>query len=108
MRNITVTLKIPQLTEALEIFRQILQVSTTTLTEVRTMSVELTAALDRLDASLTSATARIQEDVAALQAEIEELKNRDTITPEEMARLAELQARVDAIDPVKPVVLPTE
>ncbi len=104
--RLDVHIHLPQCCSDLEILDEILQVSSTTLEEVRTMSAELTAALDALDASLSSATARIQEDVAALQAEIEALKARDTVTPEEMARIAELQARLDAIDPVKPATLP--
>jgi hypothetical protein len=59
--------------------------------------------------SLGAAVQRVQDDVAAQNAKIEELKARVAqggATAEDLAALDELQATADALDPVKPDVLP--
>ena len=55
-----------------------------------------------------SAIARVQADVAALNAQIVELETKvaNSPTPEDMLALDTLRAKVDALDPVKPITLP--
>lgn len=59
---------------------------------------KLTQRLDDLEAAVNAADGKIAEDVAELRRQIEELKG-NVSTPEEEARLADLIARVQAIDP---------
>lgn len=58
-------------------------------------------------ASADAAIARVQGDVASLQAQIDELKANAT-TPDDLAAIDALQAKLDALDPVKPDTLPDE
>ena len=70
--------------------------------------------MERLDTTTQkadAAIARVEEDVAALRAEIEALKQAAINRPlnaEEEAKLAALEAKLDALDPTKPDVLPEE
>lgn len=68
------------------------------------MSV-LTDKIAEVQASQDEAIARVMEDVAAQQAEIDDLKTKVT-TPEDIAALDAIQAKNDALDPIKPAVLP--
>ena len=59
--------------------------------------------------SLDAALARVDEDVQALVAKIAELQalvDAGGATPDDIAALDALQAKLDALDPTKPAVLP--
>jgi len=76
--------------------------------EIRIMS-KLSDAIAALGASVDAALARVDEDVQALTAKIAELQalvDAGGATPEDFAALAEAQAKLDALDPTKPDVLP--
>jgi peptidoglycan hydrolase CwlO-like protein len=67
--------------------------------------------LDELEASIDAALTRVQDDVTALQAKIDELQakvDQGLATPDELARLDTLKAKLDALDPVNPATLPEE
>jgi hypothetical protein len=55
--------------------------------------------------SADNSIARVEGDVRDLQTQIDELKGRVS-TPEDMAALDKIQAKLDALDPVKPATLP--
>ena len=70
---------------------------------------QLSDAIAAVGASLEAALVRVDEDVQALQAKITELEAlvaQGTATPEDLAALAALQAKLDALDPTKPDTLP--
>lgn len=72
---------------------------------------ELSDKITSVGASLDAAIARVQEDVTALHtkiAELEAMVAAGTATAEDMAALDMLRAKLDALDPVKPDVLPPE
>lgn len=72
---------------------------------------KLTDKLDAIEKSVDAAIGRVQDDVTALNtkvADLQKLVDSGGATPEDIARMDALQARVDAIDPVKPDVLPPE
>lgn len=76
--------------------------------EMRAMS-KLSDAIATLGASVDAALARVDEDVQALTAKIAELQalvDAGGATPEDFAALAAAQAKLDALDPTKPDVLP--
>jgi hypothetical protein len=65
--------------------------------------------LSDVGASLDAAIGRVQEDVVALQTRITELEAlvaAGGATPEDLAKLDELKAKLDALDPIKPATLP--
>lgn len=55
--------------------------------------------------STDESIARVQADVTDLQAQIDDLKAK-VATPEDLAALDAIQARLDGLDPVKPTTLP--
>jgi predicted nucleic acid-binding Zn-ribbon protein len=60
-------------------------------------------------AAVDAAVGRVQSDVAALNARIDDLQAKvdaGGATPEDMAMLDELKAKVEAIDPTSSTVLP--
>jgi outer membrane murein-binding lipoprotein Lpp len=64
---------------------------------------ELSNKIAELDGKVDAATARISSDVAGLYAKIAELQalvDAGNATPADIAALAALEAKVDAIDPV--------
>lgn len=74
---------------------------------------ELSDRIAKLDESLTKATDRIQEDVDKLNAKVADLQAKvdsGNMPPEELAAnlaaIDAIQARIDAIDPTKPDVIP--
>lgn len=76
--------------------------------EQKLMSI-LTEKLAELNSSFDAALARVQEDVDALNAEVADLKvkvENGTATPDEIAAIDTLRARIDALDPNKPATLP--
>ena len=82
------------------------------ISELKIVGEIMSAISDKIAAANTSvdaALARVQEDVATLNAKIAELeaKVQENPTPEDLAALDELRAKVDALDPVKPATLPT-
>ena len=66
---------------------------------------QISEKLDALKASQDAAVVRVTEDVASLQAQIDELRAQVT-TPEDIAKVDAMQAVADALDPVKPDTLP--
>lgn len=68
---------------------------------------QITEKLDALKASQDAAVIRVTEDVASLQAQIDELRTQVT-TPEDIAKVDAMQAVADALDPVKDATLPAE
>jgi hypothetical protein len=76
--------------------------------EVLAMSV-LSDKIAAVGVALDKALARVDEDVLALVAKIAELQaliDAGGATPEDIAALDALQAKLDALDPTKPAVLP--
>lgn len=70
----------------------------------------LSDAITAVGTSVDAATVRVQTDVAAFQQKIADLQaiiDSGTYTQADVDALAALQAKVDAIDPTSPVVLPT-
>jgi hypothetical protein len=71
----------------------------------------LTEKLAELNSSFDAALARVQDDVDTLNAEVAELKikiENGTATPDEIAALDTLRARIDALDPTSPTTLPED
>jgi cell division septum initiation protein DivIVA len=66
---------------------------------------ELSDKLDALKLAQDAAVVRVQEDVENLQDQIDDLRQRVT-TADDIAKIDEMQAVVDALDPLKPEVLP--
>jgi hypothetical protein len=69
----------------------------------------LSDAIAAASKSADDAIARVQSDVAALDATIEALQakiDQGTATPEDIAAVQALQAKLDALDPTSPEVLP--
>jgi cell division septum initiation protein DivIVA len=66
---------------------------------------ELSDKLDALKLAQDQAVVRVQEDVENLQDQIDDLRQRVT-TADDIAKIDEMQAVVDALDPLKPEVLP--
>lgn len=67
--------------------------------------------IDRLEIELDGAIARVREDVASLDDEIVRLRGvieANVASAEDLARLDTLLARVAAIDPIRPDVLPPD
>ena len=81
------------------------------LARMETGMSELSAKLDKLDASLTKLEDRNTEDIAHIKAQLDALQAKvdaGTVTDAEKARFDELTAKVDAMDidpafPTKPV-----
>ena len=70
------------------------------------LSDKIDAATKSVDAAIT----RVQTDVEKLSTKITELEKTvaaGTATPEDLAALDALKAKVDALDPTTPTVLPT-
>jgi outer membrane murein-binding lipoprotein Lpp len=65
----------------------------------------LSGKIDELASSTDAALGRVQEDVDALRAKVAELEGNVT-TDADIARIDELKAKIDALDPVKPDTLP--
>jgi len=75
--------------------------------EMKAMSV-LSDKIVAVGVSLDAALARVDEDVQALTAKIAALQaiiDQGGATPEDLAALDALQAKLDALDPTKPDVL---
>lgn len=71
---------------------------------------QITDAINALKTSVDNAVSRVQGDVSTLNAKIAELQAKvdaGLATPEDMAALADIRAKVDAIDPTSEVILPT-
>lgn len=66
---------------------------------------EVTDKIAAVEKSQDEAIARVREDVAAQQAEIDDLKTKVT-APEDIAALDRIRAKNEALDPLKPAVLP--
>jgi hypothetical protein len=64
-----------------------------------------TAKIAEVVSSFDAAQQRVEKAVADLRAEVETLKGEAT-TPEDLAALDALDAKIDALDPSKPAVLP--
>lgn len=80
-----------------------------TLNHVEFSVSQLSDQIAALGSSLDAALARVQEDVTTLTAKIAELQAKvdaGLATPEDFAALAANQAKLDALDPVKPDTLP--
>ena len=72
------------------------------------MSV-LSDAIAKVNASTDAAIARVTTDVAALQAQIAALQaqiDAGGASPADIQALADLQAKLDALDPTSPTTLP--
>jgi hypothetical protein len=63
-------------------------------------------ALTKLDASVSAENDRSMKKVADFEARIADLKTNAT-TPEIVAQIAAIQAKIDSENPTSPVVLPT-
>lgn len=87
--NLTLNLRVPSF-----VWRKIVSVLSDLIAEV--------------DNEATLALARVSGDVAKLQAKIDELEAKsDSPTPADLAALQALKAKIAAIDPTNPAVVPT-
>jgi multidrug resistance efflux pump len=76
--------------------------------EARLMSA-ISDRIARLTTAVDGAIARVQSDVSSLNTEIQRLQDlveEGTATQQDMDALDALQAKLDALDPVKPATLP--
>jgi hypothetical protein len=72
---------------------------------------QITDKVAEINVSLDAALVRVQEDVDALKAQVADLEAKvagGVATPEDLAVLDALKARIDALDPTSPAVLPPE
>lgn len=70
---------------------------------------QLSQLIADLEVSVESAIQRVQEDVGALTMQIAELEEKvaaGEASPEDLAALQALKAKVDGIDPINPATLP--
>lgn len=70
---------------------------------------QLSQIIADLELSVESAIQRVQEDVGVLTLKIAELEEKvaaGEASPEDLAALEALKAKVDAIDPINPATLP--
>lgn len=71
---------------------------------------QLADAIAKVNTSMDAAIGRVQGDIAALTTRVADLQAQVAsggATPDDLAMLATLQAKLDALDPAKPDVLPT-
>jgi hypothetical protein len=74
-----------------------------------TLMSALSDAIAAASSSADAAIARVQTDLTALAAQIADLQSQiaaGTATPADLAALADLKAKYDALDPTSPAVLP--
>ena len=95
--------KMDQVTAAVTALRQLVS------QEVSVMTV-LSDKIDAANVSADAAIGRVQTDVSNLAAEIVRLQalvDAGGATPTDLANLDSLKAKLDALDPTNPAVLPT-
>jgi chromosome segregation ATPase len=81
------------------------------LDQLERLMSKLSDKIAKIGTSLDKAIERVQDDVVTLQNKItalQEAVDNDTATPEDLAAIDMLEAKLAALDPVKPDVLPVE
>lgn len=94
----------------LDVSPRVAQLWRDTLDHVEFSVSQLSDQIAALGTSVDAALARVQDDVAALTTQIAALQAKidgGTASPDDFAALAAIQAKLDALDPVKPETLPT-
>ncbi len=79
------------------------------LSRIEAKLSQLSDAIAALSASTDAAVSRVQTDVTALKAQIATLQaqvDAGTASPADMQALADLKAKIDAIDPTNPATIP--